>query len=93
MSEALKKLVLALVALLPAGGLWQWWEQAKARPVAAALITVLYEGAVLFVAFGRKVWEQELEKDAVKATADWVRGAVRGFAPGFRRRYKNVSST
>lgn len=90
MADALKKLALALVALLPAGGLWQWWEQARARPAAAALLTVLYEAAVLLVAFGRKVWKDELERDAVKASADWVRGTLRGFAPGFRRRYKRV---
>lgn len=90
MSDALKKLILALVALLPVGGLWQLWEQAKARPVVAALLTVLYEAAVLAVAFGKKVWKDELEKDAVKATADWVKGAARGFAPGFRRSYKKA---
>lgn len=90
MPDALKRLLLVILALLPAGGWLHWWEQAKARPVVAALLTVLYEAAVLLVGFGQKVWKDELEKDAVKATADWVRGTVRGFAPGFRRRYKRV---
>ncbi len=88
MSDALKKLVVALVALLPAGGWWQLWEQAKEHPVTAALLTVLYEATLLVVAFGKDVWQEELKKDAIKTTADWVRGTVRGFAPGFRRRYK-----
>lgn len=89
MPDALKKLALAFFMLLPAG-LLGWWEQVRERPVVVALLTVVYEAAVLLVAFGRKVWKDELERDAVKATADWVRGTVRGFAPGFRRRYKRV---
>ncbi|HYN86548.1 MAG TPA: NACHT domain-containing protein [Pyrinomonadaceae bacterium] len=74
-----------LFALLPVGGLW--WEQARRRPVVAGLALVLYEVALFAVAFGKDVW-QELRKDAVRAAADRVRGAARGFAPGFRRRYK-----
>ncbi|HEV2765997.1 MAG TPA: NACHT domain-containing protein, partial [Pyrinomonadaceae bacterium] len=88
--SALKRLVFVVVALLPAGGLWQWWEQAKARPVVAASLTVLCEAALFAFAFGQKVWKDELEKDAIKATADWVRALVRGFKPGFGRRYKKV---
>lgn len=38
-------------------------------------------------AFLKKVWEDELKKDAVKATADWVRNLFRNTKPGFRRDY------
>lgn len=87
---ALRKLILALVALLPAGGLLGLWKQAQEHPFLAVLLVVLWEAGLLAFAFGKKVWEQELEKDAIKATADWVRGTVRGFKPGFRRRYLRV---
>jgi hypothetical protein len=87
MPESLKVLVTLLMQLPLAGGLWLGWTQAKERPALALALGAAYEVLVLFVAFGKKVWA-ELEKDAVKVTADWVRGFVRGLAPGFRRRYK-----
>src|SRR5262245_4467373 len=87
MSEALRKFFLALAAQIPlAGGLYLKWNQIQQRPVLAATIGLLYELAVVTAAFSKKVWA-ELEKDAIKATADWVRAAARNFKPGFRRRY------
>jgi hypothetical protein len=87
MPEALRKFNLALVAQIPlASGLYLKWNQVLQRPFVAATIGLLYEIAVLAVAFSKKVWA-ELEKDAIKATADWVRAAARNFKPGFRRRY------
>src|SRR5262249_27147908 len=87
MSDAFRKLFLALAAQIPlAGGLYLKWNQIQQRPVLAATIGLLYEIAVVAAAFSKKVWA-ELEKDAIKATADWVRAAARNFKPGFRRRY------
>lgn len=87
MPEALRKLFLALAAQIPlVGGLYFKWNQVLQRPVLAATLGVLYELAVVMAAFSKKVWA-ELERDAIKATADWVRAAVRNFKPGFRRRY------
>src|SRR5215510_14134018 len=87
MSEALRKFILALAAQIPlAGGLSLMWSQAQQHPVLAATMGLLYEIAVVAAAFSKKVWA-ELEKDAIKATADWVRAAARNFKPGFRRRY------
>jgi hypothetical protein len=87
MPEAIRKLFLALVAQFPlAGGLYLKWNQVQQRPVVAATIGLLYEIAVVAVAFSKKVWA-ELEKDAIKASADWARAAARNFKPGLRRRY------
>src|SRR5262245_19879605 len=87
MSEALRKFILALAAQIPlASGLSLMWSQVQQHPVMAATIGLLYEIAVVAAAFSKKVWA-ELEEDAIKATADWVRAAVRNFKPGFRRSY------
>jgi hypothetical protein len=63
------------------------WDQVQRRPLVAAAIGVVYEGAVAAAAFFKDVWKEELRKDAVKATADWIRAAFRNFKPGFRRAY------
>ena len=46
---------------------------------------------MVLLGFGRKVWKivwsEELEKDAVKATADWLLNAIRIGLSDFRRRY------
>ncbi|MBS1791509.1 MAG: NACHT domain-containing protein [Acidobacteria bacterium] len=88
MLESIQKLLLALATQVPlVGGLWLKWSQVQQRPLAAAAIGVVYEGVVAAAAFFNEVWKEELRKDAVKATADWVRAAVRNFRPGFRRTY------
>jgi len=87
MSEAIRKFILALAAQIPlAGGLYLKWNQVQQRPLLSATIGLLYELTVVAWAFWKKVWA-ELEKDAIKATADWARAAARNFKPGFRRRY------
>lgn len=43
--------------------------------------------AVIAIAFSKKVWTK-LEDKAVERAADWILSSVSGFAPGFRRRYK-----
>ncbi|HEV7892302.1 MAG TPA: NACHT domain-containing protein [Pyrinomonadaceae bacterium] len=90
MPEVLKTSLVILISQLPlVGGGWLWWtDRLQTRPAYAALAAGVYEAALVIAAFVRKVWKDELEKDAVRVTADWVRGVVRGFAPGFRRRYK-----
>ncbi|MFN0112319.1 MAG: NACHT domain-containing protein [Blastocatellia bacterium] len=88
MPESLRKLLLALAAQLPLlGGLWLKWSHVQQRPLVAAAIGVVYEGAVAAAAFFKDVWKEELRKDTVKATADWIRAALRNFKPGFRRAY------
>ncbi|MGH9935996.1 MAG: NACHT domain-containing protein, partial [Blastocatellia bacterium] len=87
MSDALRKLILALAAQIPlAGVLHLKWDQVQQRPLLAATLGLLYELAVVVAAFWKKVWA-ELEQDAIEATADWARAAARNFKPGFRRRY------
>lgn len=87
MEKLTGKLALLLAQLPLAGGLAVFWHQAQQRPLVAVTVGVLYELGVIALAFGKKVWE-ELEKDAVKASADWVRAGVRNlFSFGFRRRY------
>lgn len=98
MSEAIRKFIIALAAHVPlAGGLYLKWNQVQERPLVAATVGLLYELVVVAAAFWKKVWA-ELEKDAIKATADgvravvkatedWVFAAVRNLKPGFRRRY------
>jgi energy-coupling factor transporter ATP-binding protein EcfA2 len=89
MSDTLKKLLFTVLAQVPLfGGLWAWWGQVRTRPAAVVILGVLYEAGILVFTFGKKVWEKELEAEAIKITADWVRGTARGFAPGFRSRYK-----
>lgn len=88
MTDALKKLVLALAAQIPLlGGLALWWNQAQQHPLGAALIAVAYEVLAFALAFSKKVWAK-LEDKAVERTADWVLGTVSSFAPGFPRRYR-----
>src|SRR5262245_44650739 len=87
MSEILSKLltpIFSILAQFPAlGAIWHEWELVKQHPIITASLTMLYEG----VLFGRKVWKKELEKEAIKATAGWVRALPSKFAPGFRKRY------
>jgi energy-coupling factor transporter ATP-binding protein EcfA2 len=89
MSEALRKILFALTQLPLIGGLVWKWNQVQQRPAAALAFAVVYEIAVLIATFGKKVWA-ELEKDAIEATAEWVRAAARNFRPGFRRRYNKM---
>ena len=90
MPEGFKASLIITLSQLPLlGGGWLWWtDRLQMRPVYAALVGVGYEATLLLATFAKKVWKDELEKDAIKVTADWVRGFVRGFAPGFGRRYK-----
>jgi hypothetical protein len=86
----MKKLV--IVGQLPiigafVGSVMGWFEQARQKPHYALLFAVLYEVGLFGLTFGKKVWD-ELEKGAVLVTADWIRGVIRRFAPGFRRRYR-----
>ena len=67
-------------------GLWQFWDQVNLRPITATILIASYEVGLFLIAFGKKVWGK-LEDEAVTVTADWIRNAIRGFAPGFRRRY------
>lgn len=88
MSEALRKLFFAVLTQFPLlGGMWAKWEVVQQRPLLSASLGVGYEGLVFGGAFLKKVWEDELKRDAVKATADWVRGSIRNTKPGFRRDY------
>lgn len=87
MSDALKKLFLPLIQLPLIGGLWLWWDSAKERPIYAASVGVLYEIAVLALAFSKKVWAK-IEDKAVERAADWLWSFASNFAPGFRGRYK-----
>jgi hypothetical protein len=89
MSEAFRKILFALTQLPLIGGMVWKWNQIQQRPIVAILIALAYEIAVLLAAFGKKVWT-ELEKDAIKASAEWIRAAVRNFKPGFRRRYNKM---
>ncbi|MDC0714345.1 NACHT domain-containing protein [Stigmatella sp. ncwal1] len=87
MSDSFKKVLFAVGAQLPVvGALWGFWSSVKQHPGGALLIAGAWELAVLAGAFINDVWT-ELRKDALKATVDWVRAAVRGFSPGFRRHY------
>lgn len=87
MDKLTGKLAFLLAQLPLIGGLVFKWQQAQQRPLVAATVGILYELLVIAFAFGKKVWE-ELEKDAVKASADWVRAGFRNlFSFGFRRRY------
>jgi energy-coupling factor transporter ATP-binding protein EcfA2 len=88
MSETLRRLLFPIVAQFPAlGAIWHKWELVKQRPILVATLTLLYEGGVAALAFGKEVWREEFEKDAIKATADWVRAIPGKIAPGFRKRY------
>src|SRR5436853_5600969 len=89
MPDALRKLLLILASQVPlAGAVYQWREQAQQHPLVAALLAGGYELVIFTGAFIKTVWTDELKKDAVKFTADWVRSGVKGFAPGFLRRYR-----
>jgi energy-coupling factor transporter ATP-binding protein EcfA2 len=87
MPSWLKTLLLVLTQIPLVTGLWTWLNQAKARPIFTLTVTALYEVSIFLFAFGRKVWDK-LEDKAVQYTSDWILTGVRGFAPGFRRRYK-----
>jgi len=68
------------------------WQAAGllAFPWQAAGLLALYEIGLVLLGFWRKVWKEvwpELEKDAVKATADWLLNAIRIALSDFRRRY------
>ena len=86
--KAAIKWMIGQVPLL--GAAYASWLPIQQNPVVALLLAVLYEIVFALFAFGRsfvgKVWAQ-LEPDMVKASVDWVRAMVRGFAPGFRKRY------
>ncbi len=88
MSEAIRKLFFAVIAQFPLlGGLWAKRDFVQQRPFLSASMGVGYEVIVFGGAFLKKVWEDELKKDAVKATADWTRNLVKNTKPGFRRDY------
>lgn len=75
------------MAQLPlAAGLFNWREEASRQPLISALLTGLYELAVLVIAFGGKVWGR-VEDEAAKSLSEWLINRARSFAPGFRRRY------
>lgn len=88
MSETLRKLFFAVVAQFPLlGGMWAKWNVVQQRPLLSASLGVGYEGVVFGGAFLKKVWEDKLKKDAVKATADWIRAIPRKYKLGFQRDY------
>jgi hypothetical protein len=96
MEEAVKKIVekllgISLSQIFLLAALWAAYQYHPAwvreNWLAVAVLVLFYEAAALIAAFAGKVWAQELETDAVKATAGWMRAAFRKFAPGFRRRY------
>lgn len=87
MADILRNLFLALTQIPLLAGFWIWWTHLYQRPVYAAVLAIMYEGGVFVFAFSKKVWTK-IEDKAVKATADWILATVVGFAPGFRRRYK-----
>jgi len=88
MLKALLKLLIALSSQTPVLILCtKGWSLVRDHPIAAVLGSVAYEAAIVGIAFTKNVWKKELEQDAIKATADWIRATVRNFKPGFRRRY------
>lgn len=73
---------------------WYYWDWVKQHWLLAILIVALYELLVwtrrftkVVINFLAKIWKEELEKDALKATATWLRAIPAKFAPGFTRRY------
>ncbi len=88
MANLAKAIVITLAAQVPLVAVMvAFWRQAQQQPIVAALLALLYEVIVFAGAFLKKVWEKELEPEAIKATGEWIKAAVRGFAPGFTRRY------
>ncbi len=88
MSESIRKLFFAVLAQFPLlGGLWAKWDFVRQHPVLSASLGVGYEALVFGGAFLKKVWEDELKKDAIKATADWIRAIPRKYKPGFQKDY------
>jgi energy-coupling factor transporter ATP-binding protein EcfA2 len=87
--DTLKRLVLLLTQIPLFGGVWLWWNSARARPIVAIFICLLYETGIFFLAFGKKVWAR-LEDKAVQGTADWVLALASTFSPGFQRRYNRL---
>ncbi|MGH9847823.1 MAG: NACHT domain-containing protein, partial [Blastocatellia bacterium] len=89
--ERLQKLgiPLSLLFLVAAIGAGFWyragWMRLHWRLVAFA--ASFYLVAVMIATFAGKVWREEFEQDAVKATAGWLRAWLRRLAPGFGRRY------
>ncbi|MCP4009377.1 MAG: DUF1566 domain-containing protein [Proteobacteria bacterium] len=88
-SHSIRRVLLALAAQIPVVGVaYNWWAEALAHPLAAALLALAYEGGVLvWSILGKDVWET-LKPDMVKATADWVKVAALNGVSGFRKRYK-----
>src|SRR5215213_9002245 len=87
-SSMLWRTIILVGLQFPVVAAWIGYFQTNREYLAVVTIfTVVYEIAVFALTFGKKVWA-ELEKDAVNATADWVREYVRWFSPGFRNRYK-----
>ncbi len=57
--DSLKRLLLLLLLQFPVGiVLVTSWDTISQNPLVSALLTLFYEGLLLFSAFGRKVWEQ-----------------------------------
>jgi len=86
MTDALRKLLVAIATQLPVAGLIAWQGYIKERPVLVAVLAVVYEFLLIAAAFGQKVWGK-LEDKAVDYTADRIATAIRIHSPGFRRRY------
>lgn len=86
MPQSVKRVYVALTQVPPLVGLLFKWSWVAERPLFAALLGLFYEFVWIAGTFGRRVWE-ELEREAIGATADWLRAATRNFRPGFRRRY------
>lgn len=96
MREISKKAFWLAITQIPVPvGLFWIWKVAAVRPSVAVAIAAGYELLVFlprildrfWAGFGAAVWG-ELKPETVKATADWIRNAIKGFGPGFRRRYK-----
>ncbi len=82
--------VLATGQLPPIAFFYYLREQALQDPWQSVGLLALYEILLVLLGFWRKVWKivwPELEKDSVKATADWLLNAIRIGLSGFRRRY------
>ena len=67
-----------------------FWDELKESPLSAglgALAFVVWELGSFAFSFFRTVWKEELEKDAVEATASFVRRQISRIRPGLTRRY------
>lgn len=88
MTEEFKKFVLFTASQIPLmGGVACQSDKINQHPVFAAIIFIFYELSVFIFAFVKQVWNDELKKEAIKASAGWVREFIGKLAPGIRGRY------